>query len=103
MNIPADLERFADFMAAHSSPEGCVTGRFYKVPCISHPYLKYICRNWGNLAPLIGTLHQDIEHIGFDPWHIHLDTRFLTLSKSRYQSESRALIQVVTLLRFVIL
>jgi len=96
MTIPANLQRFADFMATHPSPEGCVAGRFYRVPCISHPILKRNSFNWSNWIPLIGTLHQDIEHIGFDTWHIHVDTRFLTLS-NRYQSESRALIQVVSL------
>jgi hypothetical protein len=97
MNIPANLKRFADFMAAHSSPEGCVAGRRYMVPCISHPKLKDNCFNWGKWIPLIGSLHQDIEHVGFEPWHIHVDNRFLTLSENGYFSESRALGQVVTL------
>jgi len=39
MNIPTNLQRFADFMATHSSPEGCIAGRRYMVPCISHPKL----------------------------------------------------------------
>jgi hypothetical protein len=46
---------------------------------------------------LIGTLHQDIEHVGFEPWHIHVDTRFLTLSDNGCYSESRALGRPVTL------
>jgi hypothetical protein len=97
MNIPANLQRFADFMAAHSSPEGCVAGRFYRVPCISHRKLKESSCNWGKWIPLIGSLHQDIEHVGFEPWHIHVDTRFLTLSENGYYSESGALGRVVTL------
>jgi hypothetical protein len=99
MNIPANLQRFADFMTTHSSPEGCVAGRRYMVPCISHPTLKNSRFNWGQWVPLIGTLHQDIEHIGFDPWHIHVDTRFLTIkiSLNNYYSESSALGRVLTL------
>jgi hypothetical protein len=55
--------------------------------------------NWGQWVPLIGTLHQDIEHIGFNPWHIHVDTRFLTIkiSLNNYYSESSALGRVLTL------
>jgi hypothetical protein len=97
MNIPDNLQRFADFMAAHSSPEGCIAGRFYMVPCISHPKLKRSSFNWGKWIPLIGSLHQDIEHVGFEPFHIHVDTRFLTLSGDGYHYESQALGRVVTL------
>ena len=97
MSIPANLQRFADFMATHPSPEGCMAGRRYMVPCISHPALKISSRSWGKWIPLIGSLHQDIEHVGFEPWHIHVDTRFLTLSENGYYSESQALGQVVTL------
>ena len=98
MNIPVNLQRFADFMAAHSSPEGCVAGRRYMVPCVSHPKLKERRFNWGKWIPLIGSLHQDIEHVGFEPWHIHVDSRFLTLSgRNEYYSESRALARVLTL------
>jgi hypothetical protein len=99
MNIPTNLQRFADFMATHPSPEGCVAGRFYRVPCVSHPILKNSRFNWGTWIPLIGTLHQDIEHIGFDPWHIHVDTRFLTIKilLDKYHSESSALGRVLNL------
>ena len=97
MSIPANLQRFADFMAAHSSPEGCVAGRRYMVPCISHPDLKRKLFNWGKWVPLIGPLHQDMEYINFEPWHIHVDTRFLTLSEDGYYSGSKALARVVTL------
>jgi len=97
MNIPAKLQRFADFMAAHSSPESCVAGRFYRVPCISHSKLKNYRFSWGKWIPLIGSLHQDIEYVGFEPWHIHVDTRFLTLSGNGCYSESLALGRVVTL------
>jgi hypothetical protein len=97
MSVPANLQRFADFMAAHSSPEGCIAGRRYMVPCISHLRLKESLFSWGKWIPLIGSLHQDIEHIGFEPWHIHVDTRFLTLSENGYDSESRALGRVLTL------
>ena len=97
MSIPANLQRFADFMAAHSSPEGCIAGRRYMVPCISHPDLKRNLFNWGKWIPLIGPLHQDMEHINFEPWHIHVDTRFLTFSEDGYYSGSQALARVVAL------
>jgi hypothetical protein len=95
MNIPADLQRFADFMATHSSPESCIAGRRYMVPCISHPRLSRKLLGWGKWIPLIGPLHEDQEHVGFKPWHIHVDTRFITLNSQDFCSESRALAQPV--------
>lgn len=78
---PTNLQRFADFMAANPSPENCVAGRFYLVPCISYPGLQTQYETqWAEWIPLIGSLHEDSEHIGFTPWHIHVDTRFLTIS-----------------------
>jgi hypothetical protein len=91
MNIPTNLQRFADFMATHPSPEGCVAGRFYRVPCISHPKLKGERSTWKDWIPLIGPLHEDQEHVGFKPWHIHVDTRFLTLPPEGFYEESLAL------------
>jgi hypothetical protein len=96
MNTPANLQRFADFMAAHSSPEGCIAGRRYMVPCISHSKLSCKLFGWGNWIPLIGPLHEDQEHIGFRPWHIHVDTRFITLNSKDCCSESRALAHPVS-------
>jgi hypothetical protein len=96
MNIPANLQRFADFMATHSSPEGCVAGRRYMVPCISHPRLTRKLFGWGNWIPLIGPLHEDQEHVGFKPWHIHVDTRFITFYSRGFYAESRALAQPVS-------
>jgi hypothetical protein len=97
MNIPANLQRFADFMAAHSSPEDCVAGRRYMVPCISHPKLKGERSTWRDWIPLIGPLHEDQEHVGFKPWHIHVDTRFLTFPFEDFYEESRALASPVCL------
>jgi len=91
MTIPANLQRFADFMAAHASPEGCIAGRRYMVPCISHSKLKRKSFGWVNWIPLIGPLHEDQEHVGFKPWHIHVDTRFLTLPFNGSFEESWAL------------
>jgi len=95
MSIPANLQRFADFMAAHSSPEGCIAGRRYMVPCISHPRLRRKLFGRGKWIPLIGPLHEDQEHVGFKPWHIHVDTRFITLNGRDFCGESRALAQPV--------
>jgi hypothetical protein len=94
MSIPTNLQRFADFMAAHSSPEGCIAGRRYMVPCISHPRLRRKLFGWGNWIPLIGSLHEDQEHVGFNPFHIHVDTRFITID---FYAEPRALAQPVSL------
>jgi hypothetical protein len=78
---PTILNRFADFMSANPSPINCKAGRFYLVPCISHPRLQNnYYTQWPEWIPLIGSLHEDSEHIGFLPWHIHVDTRFLTIS-----------------------
>jgi hypothetical protein len=68
-----------------------VAGRFYRVPCISHPKLKGGRPSWKDWIPLIGPLHEDQEHVGFSPWHIHVDTRFLTLPPEGFYEESRAL------------
>ena len=104
MSTPIKLQRFADFMAASPSPENCVAGRFYLVPCISHPRLldKYNSQ-WAEWIPLIGSLHEDSEHIGFHPWHIHVDTRFITISAAgaselfRERNESDALARPVSI------
>lgn len=102
---PTNLQHFADFMAANPSPENCVAGRFYLVPCISHPRLQVQYNTqWAEWIPLIGSLHEDSEHIGFTPWHIHVDTRFLTISVAgsseffRKRNERRALATPVALL-----
>jgi hypothetical protein len=81
--MPPALRRFAEFLAANPSPAEVVMGQLYWVPCATlegkrwrHEYgirQKHI--------PLLGTVHQD-KDIGFHPWHIHVDTRFLTITPS---------------------
>jgi hypothetical protein len=87
--MPPGLEWIADFMAANPSPEDTEEGKFYMVPCIEW-------RDWDikkrfgadGIVPLIGTVHEDRDIIGFKPWHIHVDTRFLLLTlKNRYNSD----------------
>lgn len=49
-----------------------VIGRFYSVPCINA-----LVWNLG-MTPIIGPLHEDKEHIGFDDMHWHIDWRFVS-------------------------
>ena len=84
--IPPELDRFTAFMAENPSPENCTAGKYYKVPCINHRSLVNASSRWGEWVPLVGPVHEDKEHINFSPWHIHVDTRFLTL-KDEYEYE----------------
>lgn len=49
-----------------------VIGRFYSVPSINA-----LVWNLG-MTPIIGPLHEDKEHIGFDDLHWHIDWRFVS-------------------------
>jgi len=73
--MPLALRRFADFLAANPSPTEVVAGKSYAVPCALMPPN---C-TWQGLkrVPLLGTVHEDRDVIGFRAWHIHVDTRFL--------------------------
>ena len=48
-------------------------GKFYSVPCV-HAKIHGRLRWW----PLLTTIHNDMETIGFAPDHAHVDARFLT-------------------------
>ena len=80
--IPANMQRFAKFMAANPSPVNCVVGRYYNLPCINLSVKTSYHSFWGKWVPLIGPPHQDNEIVNFPYWHIHTDTRFLTLDDS---------------------
>lgn len=54
--------------------EPYVIGRFYSVPCV---YAKV----WHMMTPIIGPLHEDKEHIGFDDLHWHIDWRFVSVDQ----------------------
>jgi hypothetical protein len=73
--MPPALQRFVDFLAANPSPTEVVAGKYYLVPCAIMPP----GRTWTGLkrVPLLGTVHEDRDVIGFQAWHIHVDTRFL--------------------------
>jgi hypothetical protein len=73
--MPPALQRFADFLAANPSPTEVMAGKYYKVPCAITPP----GRTWVGLKrlPLLGTVHEDRDVIGFQAWHIHIDSRFL--------------------------
>ncbi len=87
---PPNLQRFADFMAANPSPVDCVASRYYNLPCIKlSTKTKSYHSFWGEWIPLIGPPHQDKE-INFPYWHIHVDTRFLTLNNSQGQYAAAA-------------
>lgn len=59
-----------------SEPE---VGRFYDVPAIrSVPSATFGGSFWrGSMVPIIGTLHEDAEHINFPEEHWHVDWRFV--------------------------
>ena len=91
--MPPALRRFAEFLAANPSPADVVAGRFYWVPCATHPR----SHRWPDITgtdskithiPLVGTVHEDRDIIGFHPWHIHVDTRFITIPRHPYDQES---------------
>ena len=75
--MPPALRRFAEFLAANPSPTDVVAGKFYRVPCATHPDGK-TWRFGVKHVPLLGTVHEDSDIVGFRPWHIHTDTRFLS-------------------------
>lgn len=55
-----------------SEPE---VGKFYLVPCV-----KVASGDW---IPIVGTLHEDKEHIGFEEYHYHRDARFTSDKQNR--------------------
>jgi hypothetical protein len=78
--MPPALRRFAEFLAANPSPTDVVAGKFYMVPCATHPD-GTTWRFRTKRVPLLGTVHEDRDIVGFKPWHIHVDTRFLSFPK----------------------
>ena len=86
--MPPALRRFAEFLAAHPSPTDVVAGRFYWVPCATHPHGKKWRNKWLHI-PLLGTVHEDRDIINFKPWHIHIDTRFLTIPQAEDDTEQQ--------------
>jgi hypothetical protein len=85
--MPSELQRFAEFLAANPSPVNVVAGKYYNVPCAVWPFKT---RNYHpKFIPLLGTVHEDRDIVKFNPWHIHVDTRFLTMKL--YQQEAVAL------------
>jgi hypothetical protein len=83
--MPPALRRFAEFLAANPSPAEAVEGQFYWVPCATLEGEQWR-HEYGvrqEHIPLLGTVHQD-KDIGFPPWHIHADTRFLTITRSLF-------------------
>jgi hypothetical protein len=86
--MPSELQRFVEFLAANPSPVGVIVGKYYMVPCAEWPYSQRK-KHYPQFIPLLGTVHEDKDIIGFTPWHIHVDTRFLTMKL--YQQEATAL------------
>jgi hypothetical protein len=81
--MPPALRRFAEFLAANPSPAEVVEGRLYWLPCATLKGERWrhgTCKH----VPLLGTVHEDGNIIGFQPWHIHVDTRFLTITHSLF-------------------
>jgi hypothetical protein len=50
-----------------------IVGRYYMVPVVRHWFSERLL-DW----PVLGCLHHDREHIGFQPLHYHFDGRFLS-------------------------
>ena len=71
---PTGYEHIRKFLEINQSPVSCVAGKMYKVPCIRHELLGPRWKGW---IPLVGNIHEDADVIGFDPWHVHADWRFL--------------------------
>ncbi|MEY3462448.1 MAG: hypothetical protein RLZZ468_226 [Cyanobacteriota bacterium] len=94
--MPPALRRFDEFLAANPSPTDVVAGRFYWVPCATHPDGKrwpdFRHEGGGVIAhvPLIGTVHEDRDIVGFTPWHIHVDTRFITIPSHQYPGDQES-------------
>jgi hypothetical protein len=74
--LPVEFKRWAEFMAANPSPADVVVGQHYWVPC-AKPSIRW--RNMIHYIPLLGMPHEDREFVGFHPWHVHIDTRFITI------------------------
>lgn len=71
--LPPHLTRWVEFMA-NPSPVDVVAGRVYAVPCAITPIP---WRGITTRVALIGTPHEDRDLVGFHPWHVHVDVRFL--------------------------
>lgn len=83
--MPPALRRFAEFLSANPSPTDVVAGRFYWVPCATHPMWLWPDRRARiKHVPLVGTVHEDRDIIGFNPWHIHVDTRFIPICEHEH-------------------
>jgi hypothetical protein len=99
--IPPALRRFAEFLAANPSPAEVVEGQFYMVPCATLDGVQWRYNVKCRHIPLLGTVHEDQAVIGFHPWHVHVDTRFLTITNdshfltkdgiTRYRDDQRLL------------
>lgn len=56
-----------------------IVGKFYMVPTVT-----YYWRGQVSAWPVLGGLHHDREHIGFEHLHYHFDGRFLTSRQLGY-------------------
>jgi nitrite reductase/ring-hydroxylating ferredoxin subunit len=90
--IPPALRRFAEFLAANPSPAEVVEGQFYWVPCATLKGERWRYNVRCRHIPLLGPVHEDQAIIGFQLWHIHADTRFLTVTNdSHFLNDQRLL------------
>ncbi len=66
-------------------PETPIVGRRYLRPCVRTDWPRTLPK-W---VPVVGTVHEDAEHIGADFLHLHVDYRFLC-QRDRQHSRPRA-------------
>jgi hypothetical protein len=97
MSQPGQIEALAEWLKDHPGPLDPEPGRFYPVPCARHRHKEALPprgKSWwpkDGWLPLIGPVHEDREVVGFEPLHVHVDTRFLSSLPSGLFTEMYAL------------
>jgi Rieske [2Fe-2S] domain len=81
--IPKELEEIAAFAREHQPPAQVEAGKMYQVPCLTSPRFRRRSLNWTGTVPLLGTVHEDSDLVGFKPWHVHVDWRFVKPTKDK--------------------
>lgn len=81
--IPKELEEIAAFAREHQPPAQVEVGKMYRVPCLTSPRFRRRSLNWTGTVPLLGTVHEDSDLVGFKPWHVHVDWRFVKPTRDK--------------------
>ena len=75
---PTYVQPWIEFMSATPSPTDVAVGQVYPVPCATTT-IKW--RDITHIVPLVGVPHEDRAIVGFHPWHVHIDVRFLSIDE----------------------